>query len=111
MGLEQGTEVRVDIPDATGPDFERYHRRCGTIVATVEDCVGKLNGDDYDNVPCRVGCEKKQRPNRFCETCEDRLDLTRMCPFRSYIKSYIVFLLYFNNAGEARSITSHDDLY
>lgn len=54
MRLEQGTEVRVDIPDKTDPDFERYHRRCGTIVATVKDDVSELTGDDRDNVLYRV---------------------------------------------------------
>jgi hypothetical protein len=37
MRLEQGTEVRVDIPDRTDPDFERYHRRCGIIVGGTTD--------------------------------------------------------------------------
>jgi len=50
MRLEQGTEVRVDIPDTTDPDFEQYHRRRGTIVAIVEDDAGKLTGDDRDDV-------------------------------------------------------------
>jgi hypothetical protein len=54
MRLEQGTEVRVDIPDKTDPDFERYHRRCGTIVAIVEDDASELTGDDRDDVLYRV---------------------------------------------------------
>jgi hypothetical protein len=54
MRLEQGTEVRVDIPDKADPDFERYHRRCGTIVAIVEDDAGELTGDDRDDVLYRV---------------------------------------------------------
>lgn len=54
MRLEQGTEVRVDIPDTTDPDFEGYHRRRGTIVATVEDDASELTGDDRDNVIYRV---------------------------------------------------------
>ena len=54
MRLEQGTEVRVDIPDTTDPDFERYHRCCGTIVATVEDDTSELTGDARDDVLYRV---------------------------------------------------------
>jgi hypothetical protein len=54
MRLEQGTEVRVDIPDATDPDFGRYHRRCGTIVVIVEDDASELTGDDRDSVLYRV---------------------------------------------------------
>lgn len=54
MRPEQGTEVRVDIPDTADPDFEQYHRRRGTIVAIVEDDAGKLTGDDRDDVLYRV---------------------------------------------------------
>ena len=54
MRLEQGTEVRVDIPNRADPDFERYHRRCGTIVATVEDNASELTGDARDDVLYRV---------------------------------------------------------
>jgi len=54
MRLEQGTEVQVDIPDKADPDFERYHRHCGIIVATVEDDASELTGDDRDDVLYRV---------------------------------------------------------
>ena len=54
MRLEQGTEVRVDIPDTADPDFEQYHRRCGTVVIIVEDDAGKLSGDDRGDVLYRV---------------------------------------------------------
>jgi hypothetical protein len=54
MRLEQGTEVRVDIPDKADPDFERYHRRCGTIVVVVEDEVSGLTGDARDDGLYRV---------------------------------------------------------
>jgi hypothetical protein len=48
MRLEQGTEVRVDIPDTTGLYFERYHNYRGTIVAI------ELTGDTRDNVLYRA---------------------------------------------------------
>jgi hypothetical protein len=54
MRLNEGTEVRVDIPDTTDPDFERYHRRCGIVVATVEDDANELTADDRDSVLYRV---------------------------------------------------------
>jgi len=54
MRLEQGTEVRIDIPDRTDPDFERYHRCCGTIVAIVEDDASELTGDARDDVLYRI---------------------------------------------------------
>jgi hypothetical protein len=44
MKLKQGTEVQVDIPDRADPDFEQYHRRCGTIIAIVEDNTSELMG-------------------------------------------------------------------
>jgi hypothetical protein len=62
MRLEQGTEVRVDIPDKADLDFERYHRRCGTIVAIVEGNASELTGDDCNDVRSRVDfddCEQK----------------------------------------------------
>ena len=37
MKLEQGTEVRVDIPDRDDPDFDAYHRRCRTVVERLTD--------------------------------------------------------------------------
>lgn len=54
MRLERGTKVRVDIPDKDDPDFEQYHRRCGTIVTTVEDNAGELTRDERDNALYRV---------------------------------------------------------
>jgi hypothetical protein len=50
MRLEQGTEVQVDIPDRADPDFERYHRRCGTITAVIDDDASEFTGDDRDDV-------------------------------------------------------------
>jgi hypothetical protein len=61
MKIEQGAEVRVDVPDKNDPDFERYHRRCGTIVATVEDDVSELTGDDRDDVLYRVEFDDGER--------------------------------------------------
>ena len=54
MRLEQGTEVRVDIPDRTDPDFDAYHRRCGTVVERLTDNASKLTGDDRDDVLYRI---------------------------------------------------------
>jgi hypothetical protein len=54
MRFEQGTKVRVDIPDTADPDFKRYHRCCGTIVRIIEDNASELTGDDRDDVLYRV---------------------------------------------------------
>ena len=61
MRLEQGTEVRVDVPDRADPDFDAYHRRCGTIVAIVEDDAGELTGDDRDDVLYRVEFNNREQ--------------------------------------------------
>ena len=61
MRLEQGTEVRIDIPDRTDPDFERYHRRCGTVVVTVEDDASEPTGDDCDDALYHVEFDDGER--------------------------------------------------
>lgn len=57
MRFEKGDRVRADIPDTTDPDFGQYHRRCGTIIETIEDDANELTGDDRDNVLYRVEFE------------------------------------------------------
>jgi len=52
--FEDGDRVRIDIPDKIDPDFECYHRRRGTIVATLEDNAAELTNDDLDNELCHV---------------------------------------------------------
>lgn len=61
MRLNEGTEVRVDIPDRADPDLDAYHRRCGTIVAVVEDDASELTGDDRDDVLYRVEFDDGER--------------------------------------------------
>ncbi|CCQ35483.1 uncharacterized protein Nmlp_1274 [Natronomonas moolapensis 8.8.11] len=61
MRVEQGTEVRVDIPNKADPDFEQYHGRCGIIVAKIEDDAGVLTGDDRDDVLYRVEFDDDER--------------------------------------------------
>lgn len=43
-----GDRVRIDIPDATDPDFERYHDRRGEVVAVREDDASSVTGDERD---------------------------------------------------------------
>ncbi|MDL0145940.1 hypothetical protein [Halobacterium salinarum] len=54
MQVDIGDTVRVDIPDESDPDFDRYHRRCGTIVEMLTDDAGETTGDDRDNELYRV---------------------------------------------------------
>ena len=44
-----GDRVRVDIPDQTDHDYERYHGRHGTVVDLLEDEAGKQTGDRRDS--------------------------------------------------------------
>ena len=49
----------MDILDTTDPDFERYYRRCGIIVATVEDEARGLTGDNGDDLLYCVGFDDR----------------------------------------------------
>lgn len=43
-----GDRVRVDIPDTTDPDFDRYHGRKGDVVSIIKDDADKQTGDERD---------------------------------------------------------------
>jgi ribosomal protein L21E len=49
-----GDRVRVDIPDTSDPDFDRYHGRHGEVREVLEDDAGDLTGDREDNLLFRV---------------------------------------------------------
>ena len=49
-----GDRVRIDIPDETDPDHDRYHGECGWIVDILEDETGTLTGDEQDSTIYRV---------------------------------------------------------
>jgi ribosomal protein L21E len=49
-----GDRVRIDIPDETDPDHERYHGEHGRIVDVLEDEAGTLTGDERDSTIYRV---------------------------------------------------------
>ena len=60
--FEIGDRVRIDLPDVTDPDHERYHGQKGEVVCVLEDDVGLETGDERDNILYRVefnGSEKK----------------------------------------------------
>jgi len=50
----EGDRVRVDIPDQTDRDHERYHGKKGTIVAVCFDNAGTVTGDERDSTLYRV---------------------------------------------------------
>lgn len=55
-----GDRVRVDIPDETDPDHERYHGVHGTVVEVIGDDGGEVTGDDRDATIYRVELENEE---------------------------------------------------
>ena len=51
---EIGDRVRIDIPDETDPDHDRYHSEHGQIVDILEDEAGTLTGDERDSIIYRI---------------------------------------------------------
>lgn len=49
-----GDRVRIDIPDTTDPDFDRYHGEHGRVVEKIEDDAAEITGDDRDGTIYRV---------------------------------------------------------
>jgi ribosomal protein L21E len=47
--FDPGDRVRVDIPDTGDPDFERFHRRTGTVEEVTTDDVSDVTGDQRDD--------------------------------------------------------------
>lgn len=49
----EGDHVRVDLPDETDPDHDRYHGLHGTV-AVLEDDAVEVTGDNHDNYLVRI---------------------------------------------------------
>lgn len=56
-GFSTDDRVRVDIPDTTDPDHDRYHGLHGTVVEVLEDEAGELTDDNRDAVIYRIKLE------------------------------------------------------
>jgi ribosomal protein L21E len=52
--FSEGDRVRVDIPDTTDPDFDRFHGSQGEVRKVLEDDAGELTGDREDGLIFRV---------------------------------------------------------
>lgn len=52
--FDEGDRVRIDIPDETDPDHDRYHGKGGTVVAELDDDAGRVTGDERDSTLFRV---------------------------------------------------------
>ena len=56
--FSEGDRVRVDIPDTTDPDFDRFHGSQGEVRKVLEDDAGEVTGD----VVCgRGACDAKRK--------------------------------------------------
>jgi ribosomal protein L21E len=53
----KGAAIRIDIPDTSDPDFDRYHGRTGEIIKFLEDSAGMETGDSRDGTIYRVEFE------------------------------------------------------
>ena len=49
-----GDRVRIDLPDETDPDHDRYHGEHGQIVDAFEDDASTLTGNDRGSIIYRV---------------------------------------------------------
>lgn len=56
----EGDRVRVDIPDETDPEHDRFHGEHGTIVDVFEDQIEELTGDVRDSKIFRVELETEE---------------------------------------------------
>jgi ribosomal protein L21E len=56
-----GDQVRIDIPDVTDPDYDRYHGQHGRVVATLRDDAQDVTGDKRDSVLYRVELKSGER--------------------------------------------------
>lgn len=54
----EGDRVRIDIPDKSDPDHERYHDAFGTVVDVLEDDAGLETGDVRDSALFRVELDR-----------------------------------------------------
>jgi ribosomal protein L21E len=52
--FEEGDVVRVDIPDKTDPDHDKYHRQTGRVIDVIRDDASMETSDERDNIIYRV---------------------------------------------------------
>lgn len=52
--FSEGDRVRVDIPNTSDPDFDRYHGSHGKVREVLEDDASELTGDREDGLIFRV---------------------------------------------------------
>lgn len=55
--FDSGDRVRIDIPDETDPDHERYHGREGIVTEVLSDDADMETGDDRAGKIYRVALD------------------------------------------------------
>lgn len=55
--FDTGDRVRVDIPDETDPDHDRYHGLHGTMVDVLKDDADRVTGEEREGSIYRVELE------------------------------------------------------
>jgi len=55
--FSEGDRVRIDLPDETDPDHDRFHGKHGTVIEVVSDDAQALTGDKRDSELYRVEFE------------------------------------------------------
>ena len=50
----EGNRVRIDIPDESDIDYERFHGEHGTIVSVLSDDTGSVTGNEQDSQIYRI---------------------------------------------------------
>jgi len=55
--ISEGDRVRVDLPDETDPDHERYHGTHGAVERILEDDADAVTGDERDSQLFRIRLE------------------------------------------------------
>jgi ribosomal protein L21E len=55
--LNEGDRVRVDLPDETDPDHDRYHGLHGIVVEMLEDDADRVTGEERAGEIYRVELE------------------------------------------------------
>lgn len=61
---EVGNRVRIDISDPTDPDFDRFHRRHGTVVRILNDDARRATGNPRDSQLYRIELDDGHEQNR-----------------------------------------------
>lgn len=52
--ISEGGRVRIDIPDETDPDHQKYHGRHGEVVVVLSDDADSVTAEERDSQIYRI---------------------------------------------------------